>query len=222
MSRYAEHDDWRGECLEASARKSSTLYDRHEIKYRPYTKVFIGCQIDDPAIRDRIFKLQQRLIQGTPSARRFLQPLCQLHLTVCTARIDENQRAKISSSVMNEAARTCIPDILFCPDASLRLRGLGQFDDHRVIYVKVDPLNFDLYKLNRSFAELFGKTSYSLSEYDSYTPHITIFQIRGRLDDRRCIRQTYKQLSEEDIDFGVQRIKNIQLLDILLPKNDCE
>lgn len=59
MSRYAEHDDWRGECLEASARKSSTLYDRHEIKYRPYTKVFIGCQIDDPAIRDRIFKVSK-------------------------------------------------------------------------------------------------------------------------------------------------------------------
>ncbi len=175
---------------------------------------FIAIQINNPDIVENVEHLQNELCEIDDSLEDTRSSLKQLHVTLCTLRLDTPNEMERAIEVLKEEQSNF--KSLLAPATLVRFQGLQTFHDR--VLVSVPQYNPVIMKLVDHLCSAIDNAGLRIvGTPHVFTPHLTILKItrkqikqgsRGYLDQR-----VYRD--HMDTEFGVQNVENIHLCSML-------
>ncbi|XP_039253422.2 A-kinase anchor protein 7 isoforms delta and gamma-like [Styela clava] len=175
---------------------------------------FLAVQITDPIIKGKMKEVQDCIVAKESILENVVVGVDLAHITLCLLSLPNESTVNEANKIL-QRCRDDLMSILDGEPMNLHISGIGHFDK-RVVFAKVVPGdNEEKLKL---FSEHFDKEFALLKSTNpfEYTPHVTLMKL-SKLRSF-AMKKKIKQISPkhfediEDMDFGHQNVKTVQLL----------
>lgn len=171
---------------------------------------FILLPITKPSIQETVSSVQAEFTSYSPANTDIMQYYtlpCNLHLTLCALRIDNDDDLDTVSQCLFDVAdlyKDLIP-------STLRLSGLDSFWS-RVMYAKVDTNGVELSAFVTALRSRLTKSGiHVFDEENSFVPHVTLVKLPRHHTQSHCIDSFLQSKFSANLDFGVQDVDQIAL-----------
>ena len=182
---------------------------------------FLAIQIDDPGIIEEMTKIQQDMIELEPRLKPALVSVNKAHMTLFVFNVENTERVE---SLVGEWICDYTTAHLKLEDLTIKAKNVGHFD-HRVIFV-----NLELDPALHAFCQNIGRLLLEDKIIDDanlikFKPHLTLFKLsqvkhwqnKKVKPLRKIPEELYKSWTNHS--FGTQKVSEIQLLSMTLPKD---
>ena len=171
---------------------------------------FIAIRITDSDVVDQVQKVQTEICQLDESLESTCTSLQQLHVTLCTLRLDNPSEMERAIDVLKEQHSELRS--LLSPAAILRFKGLQTF--HNRVLCSVPEYNPVVVRLSDQLCSAMDRAGLRvMGTPHTITPHLTILKITRKqikLGQRDQLDfNVYR--SNTETDFGVQNVEFIHL-----------
>ena len=146
--------------------------------------MFLAIQISSPDLKKNLRKVHFNCVVKDYRLKDFITPLETAHVTLNVFRV-EKTRLEEAKLILRDAFENRSEELK--SEGRIAFKGLGMFGKS-VLFAKPNKGNMFLQKLHEMFQAALACHNIGVSEYQSYTPHLTLLQMNGaRENDLREI-----------------------------------
>ena len=177
--------------------------------------VFLAIKITNQDLIKNLREAHFNVVMKDNRLKDFITPVETAHVTLNVFRAEED-RLEEAKKILRDTFEANLDK--FKATESLTFKGLGMFGTG-VLFVKPNAGVEFLNSAYEVFKAALAKHNFKLSEYDSYNPHITIFQVSGARESslNTIPSETFKDIA--DMEFGCQEVEEIQFLSMSKEKD---
>lgn len=202
--------------------KSKSQKSMKSLRVRP--NYFLGFQVYNPVIHQKVRNFQQELIKNKPDLYPTLIKVPTLHITLAVTHLANENEVDVVRKSLQDWGSENIESFVKNP-ITLNFKGINTFSG-RVAYLNLEQCeNYDrVCDLANDMKNILQNNGFPEDTKDGkYTPHLTILKVRKDTPKgftKKDYKKEFELLKKCDDHFGSQLVSHVQLLSMTDPKDE--